>query len=111
MFTGIITDVGRVRSIEPGGDTRFAIATAYDTTEVALGASVACAGVCLTVVEKAEGWFAVQASAETLSRTTLGDWREGTSVNLERALRLGPCRCRGGDRRSAAGRGVRSVRV
>lgn len=89
MFTGIITDVGRVRSIEPGGDTRFAIATAYDTTEVALGASVACAGVCLTVVEKAEGWFAVQASAETLSRTTLGDWREGTSVNLERALRLG----------------------
>src|SRR5215472_385270 len=89
MFTGIITDVGRVRAVEPGGDTRFAISTAYDTAAMALGASVACAGVCLTVVDKAEGWFAVQASTETLSRTTLGGWREGTSVNLERALRLG----------------------
>jgi riboflavin synthase len=89
MFTGIVTDVGRVRAVEPGGDTRFAISTAYDTVEMALGASVACAGVCLTVVDKAEGWFAVQASAETLSCTTLGGWREGTSVNLERALRLG----------------------
>ncbi len=89
MFTGIITDVGRVRAVVPSGDTRFAIATAYDTAEIALGASIACAGVCLTVVDKAKGWFAVQASAETLSRTTLGGWREGTSVNLERALRLG----------------------
>jgi|SRR5579864_2371796 len=89
MFTGIITDVGRVRAVVPSGDTRFAIATAYDTAEIALGASIACAGVCLTVVEKAVGWFAVQASAETLSRTTLGAWRVGTSVNLERALRLG----------------------
>src|SRR5690242_536827 len=89
MFTGIITDVGRVRAVVPSGDTRFAIATAYDTADIALGASIACAGVCLTVVEKNAGWFAVQASAETLSRTTLGAWREGTAVNLERALRLG----------------------
>lgn len=89
MFTGLITDVGRVRAVVPSGDTRFVIATSYDTAEIAFGASIACAGVCLTVVEKAAGWFAVQASAETLSRTTLGGWREGTSVNLERALRLG----------------------
>ncbi len=89
MFTGIITDVGRVRAIVPGGDTGFAIATAYDTREIALGASIACAGACLTVTETGEGWFAVQASAETLARTTLGQWREGTPINLERALRLG----------------------
>jgi riboflavin synthase len=89
MFTGIVTDVGRVRTVIPGGDVGFAIATALDTRDLALGASVACSGVCLTVVEKGEGWFKVQASAETLSRTTLGQWREGTIVNLERALRLG----------------------
>ena len=89
MFTGIITDVGRVRSVKPGGDTAFTIATAYGTAGIAIGASIACAGVCLTVTEKGSGWFAVQASAETLSRTTLGGWREGTSVNLERALKVG----------------------
>jgi riboflavin synthase len=89
MFTGIITDVGRVRSVKPGGDTAFTIATAYDTADIAIGASIACAGVCLTVTEKATGWFAVQASAETLSRTTLGGWREGSRINLERALKLG----------------------
>jgi len=89
MFTGIITDVGRVRSVKPGGDTAFTIATAYDTRDIAIGASIACAGVCLTVTERGEGWFAVQASAETLSRSTLGHWREGTSVNLERALKVG----------------------
>jgi riboflavin synthase len=89
MFTGIITDVGRVRAVVPSGDTRFTIATSYDTAEIVLGASVGCAGVCLTAIDKGPGWFAVQASAETLSRTTLGGWREGTSVNLERALRLG----------------------
>lgn len=89
MFTGIITDVGRVRQVKPGGDTAFTIATAYDTRDIATGASIACAGVCLTVTEKGAGWFAVQASAETLSRSTLGGWREGTSVNLERALRVG----------------------
>src|SRR5260370_35818730 len=89
MFTGIITDVGRVRSVRACGDTAFTIATAYDTADVGIGGSIACAGVCLTVTGKGPGWFAVQASAETLSRTTLGGWREGTLVNLERALRIG----------------------
>lgn len=89
MFTGIITDVGRVRAVERLGDTRFTIETAFDLASVAIGASIACNGVCLTVVEKEVGAFAVQVSAETLSKTTLGDWREGTAVNLERSLRLG----------------------
>jgi riboflavin synthase len=89
MFTGIITDVGRVRAVKPGGDTAFTIATAYDTDDIAIGASIACAGVCLTVTERGKGWFAVQASAETLSRTTLGEWREGSAINLERALKVG----------------------
>jgi riboflavin synthase len=89
MFTGIVTDLGRVREVVPGGDTGFVIATAYDTAEIATGASIACSGACLTVVEKGQGWFAVQASAETLARTTLGTWLVGTPVNLERALRLG----------------------
>lgn len=89
MFTGIITDIGTVRAIVKKGDTRFEIATAYDTATIAMGASIACNGCCLTVIEKGPGWFAVEASAETLSRTTLGRWREGTRINLERALRLG----------------------
>jgi len=89
MFTGIISDVGRVRAVTPGGDTGFTIATAYDARDIALGASIACAGVCLTVTGKGEGWFTVQASAETLARSTLGAWRVGTPVNLERALRVG----------------------
>jgi riboflavin synthase len=89
MFTGIVSDVGRVRAVRPGGDTAFAIATAYDTRRIALGASIACSGVCLTVIEKGEDWFSVQASAETLSHTTLGRWREGTHVNLERPLKMG----------------------
>jgi riboflavin synthase len=89
MFTGIITDVGRVRAVKPGGDTAVTIATAYDTEDIAIGASIACAGVCLTVTETGAGWFAVQASAETLSRTTLGQWREGSAINLERALKVG----------------------
>lgn len=89
MFTGIITDIGRVRSIRSGGDTRFEIETRYATATVEIGASIACSGPCLTVIDKGEGWFAVAASAETLSRTTLGSWRQGTRVNLERALRVG----------------------
>ncbi len=89
MFTGIVTDVGRIRAVVPGADTGFSIATAYDTGTIALGASIACAGVCLTVTETGPGWFSVQASAETLSRTTLRRWREGTAVNLERALHVG----------------------
>lgn len=89
MFTGIITDVGRVRAIEKLGDTRFEIGTSYDTDTIDIGASIACSGPCLTVVEKGEGWFAVDASDETLSCTNLGDWIEGTAVNLERALKIG----------------------
>ena len=89
MFTGIITDVGRVRRIEKTGDTRFEIETSYDTDTIDIGASIACSGPCLTVVEKGEGWFAVDASDETLSCTNLGDWREGSKVNLERALKIG----------------------
>ena len=90
MFTGIVTDVGRVREVVPGdGGTRFVIETRYDTAAIPLGASIACAGACLTVVERAPGRFAAEASAETLSRTTLGDWREGTRVNLERPLAVG----------------------
>src|ERR687886_692625 len=97
MFTGIVTDVGRVRWLRrtagsqggPRGGIDLSIATAYDTEGIALGASVACSGVCLTVVAAEPGAFSVQASAETLSCSTLGDWREGSAVNLERALRVG----------------------
>ena len=91
MFSGIVTDVGRVRAIAdaPAGGLRLEIGTAYDTDTVALGASIACSGPCLTVVDKAPGWFAVDVSRETADRTTLGDWRAGTGVNLERALALG----------------------
>jgi riboflavin synthase len=89
MFTGIITDVGAVRAVEKPGDTRFVIETAYDTAGVAIGASIACSGPCLTVVDKGAGWFAVDVSAETLLRTTLGAWHQGTKVNLERPLQMG----------------------
>jgi riboflavin synthase len=90
MFTGIVTDVGRVRAVrDTNRDRRFEIETGYDTASLDIGASVSHAGCCLTVVDKGPGWFAVEVSAETLSRTTLGDWREGRPVNLERAARVG----------------------
>lgn len=89
MFTGIITDIGTVREIRAGGDTTFVIGTKLDLKDLALGASIACAGVCLTAIERGADWFAVQASAETLLRSTLKEWRVGTRVNLERALRAG----------------------
>lgn len=89
MFTGIITDLGRVRSLAPGAMTRLEVATAYDTDGIALGASICCNGICLSVVDKAPGWFAVEASAETMAVTTLGKWKVGTAVNLERALKAG----------------------
>src|SRR5438477_4230146 len=89
MFSGIVTDIGTVREVSPAGDTRLVIATRYDLGEVAIGASIACSGACLTVIEKGSDWFAATASAETLARTILGAWRPGTLVNLERALRLG----------------------
>jgi len=89
MFTGIVTDVGTVRSAEQRGDLRLAIETGYDLQTVDLGASIACSGVCLTVVDKGEGWFAVDVSAETISKTAADHWRQGAKLNLERALRLG----------------------
>jgi riboflavin synthase len=89
MFTGIITDLGRVRSVSPGGVTRIVLDTAYDTAGIAMGASIACNGACLSVVDKGPGSFAVDASAETLARTTIGSWTAGTPVNLERPLKLG----------------------
>jgi riboflavin synthase len=89
MFTGIVTDVGIVLSVEQRGDLRLRIGTAYDLAEVAIGASIACSGVCLTVVDKGPDWFAVDVSAETLSRTAPGRWQEGARLNLERSLRLG----------------------
>jgi riboflavin synthase len=89
MFTGIITDIGHIISVEQRGDLRLIIGTAYDMDSVAIGASIACSGVCLTVVEKAPGWFAVDASAETVSRTADGLWSAGSRLNLERALKVG----------------------
>ena len=89
MFTGIITDLGEVRAIEARGDRRFVVATAYDTGAIATGASVACSGACLTVVETGADSLSFDVSAETLARTTLGGWRVGDKVNLERALGLG----------------------
>lgn len=90
MFTGIVTDIGRVRSVrQTDRDRRYEVETVWDTATIDLGASISHAGCCLTVTEKGEGWFAVEVSGETLSKTRLGDWAEGTRVNLERAARLG----------------------
>lgn len=90
MFTGIVTDIGRVRDVrETNRDRRYEIETVWDTDGIDLGASVSHAGCCLTVVEKGPGWFAVEVSGETLSKTTLGDWKAGDGVNLERAAKLG----------------------
>ena len=88
MFTGIVTDIGKIESAEGRGDLRVRIATSYDTTTVDLGASIACSGVCLTVVDKGPGWFAVDVSGETVSRTA-DQWGVGRALNLERALKLG----------------------
>ncbi len=90
MFTGIVTDVGRVRAIrDTARDRRFEIETGYDVSTIELGASIAHAGCCLTVVELGANWFAVEVSTESLAATTLANWREGDPVNLERAARLG----------------------
>ncbi len=89
MFTGIITDLGQVRAIKHNGGDRFEFATGYDTGGIETGASVCCSGVCLTVVDKGEGWFGTDISAETLDRTTLKNWTEGSPVNFERALKMG----------------------
>lgn len=89
MFTGIITDIGTIRDLEKRGDLRARIATAYDTAGIDLGASIASDGVCLTVIELGEDWYDVEISAETVSKTNLGDWEVGKRVNLERALKVG----------------------
>ncbi len=89
MFTGIVTDVGTVRSAEQRGDLRLVIETAYDMDTVDLGASIACSGACLTVVDKGDDWFAVDVSGETVSKTAADHWSEGARLNLERSLRLG----------------------
>ena len=89
MFTGIITDIGTVRSAEQRADLRLTVATAFDPSTIDLGASIACSGVCLTVVDKGPDWFAVDVSHETVSRTASALWEEGARLNLERALRMG----------------------
>jgi len=92
MFTGIVTDIGEIVSVDPGGkegDRRFVIATRHDMTPIAIGASIACSGCCLTVIEKGPGRFAVEVSAESLDKTHLGDWTVGSSLNLELSLKLG----------------------
>jgi riboflavin synthase len=89
MFSGIISDLGEVKSVVAGDDAKVVIGTRYDMATVAIGASIACSGVCLTVVDKGPGWFMATVSAETMACTTLAGWRAGAAVNLERALRVG----------------------
>ena len=89
MFTGIITDIGSIEALEQAGDLRARIKTGYDTASIDLGASIASDGVCLTVVDLGPGWYEVQISAETVSKTNLSEWAVGSRVNLERALRVG----------------------
>ena len=89
MFTGIVTDMGEVRSLEQAGDLTARIGTGYDTSGIEIGASIACDGVCLTVIDLGPDWFDVQISAETVSKTNLDAWTEGRRINLERALKVG----------------------
>jgi len=89
MFTGIITDIGSVRSVRKSGDLRVEIETSYDISTIDLGASIACNGVCLTVVEKTEKCFSVDVSAESVSLTNASIWSAGSLLNLERALKVG----------------------
>ncbi|ABV93988.1 riboflavin synthase, alpha subunit [Dinoroseobacter shibae DFL 12 = DSM 16493] len=93
MFTGIITDIGTVRALEQAGDLHARIGCSYAPGSIALGASIACNGVCLTVVDKGQDdtspWFDVTISAESVDKTNIGDWRPGARVNLERALKVG----------------------
>lgn len=92
MFTGLVSDAGEVRAVEKRGDTHLVIATQYDADAIDIGASIACSGICLTVTGRgtaSDRWFSVSASAETVSKTTLADWRAGRRVNLERPMRLG----------------------
>src|ERR1700744_3230677 len=92
MFTGNVPDIGKLRQVEKRGDTHLVIATKFDVSQIDMGASIACSGACMTVVDKGSAkdrWFAFTASGETLSKTTLGTWKVGESVNLERPMRVG----------------------
>ncbi len=92
MFTGIVTDIGEITSVSPGGqadDRRFVVRTKHDMAPIAIGASIACSGCCLTVLEKGEDWFAVEVSGESLDKTHLGEWKQGSRLNLELSLKLG----------------------
>jgi len=89
MFTGIITDIGTVQQLEQAGDLRARITTGFDTANIDIGASIASDGVCLTVIALGAGWYDVQISAETVSKTNIGGWAVGHRINLERALRVG----------------------
>lgn len=92
MFTGIITDIGQILSLEQQGDLKARIGTDYESDGIDIGASISCNGVCLTVIatgKAARNWFEVQISAETVSKSNLGDWQTGTWINLERALKVG----------------------
>jgi riboflavin synthase len=89
MFTGIVTAIGRIRAAEPRADLRVVVECDWDTAPIALGASVACSGPCLTVVDRGPGWLAFDVSAETRARTAPGMWTAGRRLNLERALRVG----------------------
>ncbi|MGE4313095.1 MAG: riboflavin synthase, partial [Pseudobdellovibrionaceae bacterium] len=90
MFTGLIRDIGEIMGFSrKGDDVRLRIATHLPFEAYDIAASVACSGICLTVIERGEGWFDVEASAETLSKTTLGTWEAGTQINLEPSLRMG----------------------
>ena len=91
MFTGIITDIGTVKSVTRGtkgewGDTRMDVTCSYDTDGIDIGASISHSGACMTVIEKGPDWYAIEVSDESLSKTTMGTWGEGTQLNLERAL-------------------------
>jgi len=89
MFTGIITDVGTILSVEERGDLRVRISCRYDTASIDIGASIACSGACMTVVDLGPDWFAIDTSHESVSRTVTGRWRAGSRLNLERSLKLG----------------------
>lgn len=89
MFTGLVQDVGVIKSVEKTGDWRYVIGTALPMDGVALGASIACGGACMTVVDLGVDWFAVDVSAESLSKTTMGSWDTGSRVNIEMSLKLG----------------------
>ena len=89
MFTGIITAIGRLEAITDTGDRRLRISCDWDCAAIDVGASIACSGICLTVIDRQDHWFEVAASAETMAVTTLGNWQQGNRINLERALCLG----------------------